>query len=61
MFVVSLVARFMHQPHESHWQETKRIIRYVSGTIFFGLFYNDTNDSNVVVYTNADWVGCSDN
>jgi hypothetical protein len=44
----------MHQPHESHWWETKIILRYVSGTKFFGLFYNATNDSNVVAYTNAD-------
>ena len=25
-FVVGLVTRFIHQPHESHWKETKRII-----------------------------------
>jgi hypothetical protein len=38
----------------------KRILRYVSGTKFFGLFYNATNDSNVVAYTDADWAGCLD-
>ena len=25
-FVVGLVARFMHQPHESHWKVAKRIL-----------------------------------
>ena len=55
MFVVSLVFRFMHQPHETHWRAAKRILRYVSGTKSFGLFYSATNDSNVVAYTNADW------
>jgi hypothetical protein len=25
-FSVSLVSRFMQQPHESHWQEAKRIL-----------------------------------
>jgi hypothetical protein len=34
MFVVSIVARFMHQPYKSHWRETKMILRYVSGTKF---------------------------
>jgi hypothetical protein len=57
MFVVSLVSRFMHQPHESHWRESKRILRYVSGTNFYGLFYTSANDSNVVAYTDADWAG----
>ena len=28
-FVVSLVSRFMQQPHEIHWQEAKRILRYL--------------------------------
>jgi hypothetical protein len=55
MFVVDLVARLMHQPHESHWREAKRIFRCVSGTKFYGLFYTYANDSNVVEYTNADW------
>ena len=60
MFVVSLVSRFMHQPHESHWQATKRILRYVSGTKFYGLFYTSANDSNAVAYTDADWEGSLD-
>jgi hypothetical protein len=60
MFSVSLVARFMNQPHESHWQAAKRILRYVSGTRFFGLFYNATNDINVIAYTDADWAGSLD-
>ena len=50
MFVVSLVAWFMHQLYESHWRETKIILIYVSGTNFFGLFYNATNNYNVVAY-----------
>ena len=28
-FEVDLVARFMHQPHESHWKAAKRILRYI--------------------------------
>ena len=54
MFVVSLVARFMHQPHESHWRQSKRILKYVSGTKFYELFYTFANDSNVVAYTDVD-------
>jgi hypothetical protein len=48
MFFVILVARFMNKPHESHWKAAKRILRYVSGTIIFGLFYNATSKFNVV-------------
>eukprot|EP00253_Pinus_taeda_P028258 PITA_28258 len=28
-FVVGLIARFMQNPHESHWKAAKRILRYV--------------------------------
>ena len=39
-FDVGLVARYMQTPHEIHWKETKRIIRYVYGTIQFGIHYS---------------------
>ena len=32
-FFVGLIARFMQNPHESHWKAAKRILRYVRGTI----------------------------
>eukprot|EP00253_Pinus_taeda_P004510 PITA_04510 len=33
-FVVGLIARFMQNPHESHWKEAKRILCYVRGYVF---------------------------
>jgi hypothetical protein len=38
-FVVGLVARYMQTPHESHWKAAKRILRYVHGTVQFGIHY----------------------
>jgi hypothetical protein len=32
-FVVGIFSRYMKTPHESHWKATKRILRYVCGTI----------------------------
>jgi hypothetical protein len=39
-FVVGLVARYMQTPHEIHWETTKRILRYVRGTVQYGMHYN---------------------
>ena len=39
-FVVFRVARYMQTPHESHWKATKRILRYIQGTIKFGIHYS---------------------
>jgi hypothetical protein len=32
-FVVGLVSQYMKTPHEIHWKEDKRILRYVQGTV----------------------------
>ena len=39
MFAVSLISRFMESPKDSHWQTGKRILRYVAGTVDYGLWY----------------------
>ena len=39
-FGVALVARYMKTPHESHWKAPKRILRYVHGTVQFGIHYS---------------------
>ena len=36
---VGCVARYMQTPHESHWKAAKRILRYIRGTIHFGIHY----------------------
>jgi hypothetical protein len=39
-FVVGLVSRYMKTPHEIHWKEDKRILRYVCGTVQFEIHYS---------------------
>lgn len=60
MFVVILVVRFMHSPHESQWKVAKRILRYVSGTKSFGLWYKVTNSSDLEAYIDVEWARCLD-
>ena len=31
-YAVSVVFRYMQEPHELHWKEAKRILHYVKGT-----------------------------
>ncbi|XP_057830264.2 secreted RxLR effector protein 161-like [Cryptomeria japonica] len=60
MYTMSLVSRFMHDPHESHWQAAKIILRYVSGTQNFGIRYSPTDKFELVGYTDSDWAGSVD-
>eukprot|EP00253_Pinus_taeda_P015570 PITA_15570 len=38
-YAVGAVSRYMQEPHELHWNAAKRILRYVQGTITFGIHY----------------------
>ena len=51
----------MHDPREPHLTALKRILRYLRGTVNFSLLLHRRSASTeLVVYTDADWVGCPD-
>ena len=47
----------MKCPHESHWKAAKRILRYVRGTVQFGIHYSSGVTPCLVGYTDSDWAG----
>ena len=59
-FAIDHVARYMQTPHESHWKATKRILRYIWGTIQFGIHYSTGGKPLLVGFTNSDWAGDPD-
>ena len=50
----------MHDPRESHLTALKRLLRYVRGTIDYGLLLHPSSSVELVVYIDADWAGCPD-
>jgi hypothetical protein len=50
----------MHDPREPHLTAVKRILRYLQGTLDHTLLLHRASTSGLVVYTDADWAGCSD-
>jgi len=36
-FAVNRVCQFMHAPTNSHWDVVKRILRYLRGTVIYGI------------------------
>ena len=57
LYGVGLVSRFMEIPRESYWLAAKRILRYIQGTLNFGLFYDYGKDAKLVGYSDSDWGG----
>lgn len=56
-FSVGACARFQANPKESHVKAVKRIIKYVSGTFLYGIWYPFDTSSHIAGYTDADWAG----
>ncbi|KAL5540945.1 hypothetical protein UlMin_044921 [Ulmus minor] len=57
LFAVGLVSRYMENPTTTHFKTTKRILRYIKGTIDFGLLYSFSNDYKLVGYSDSDCGG----
>ncbi|GJS71962.1 putative reverse transcriptase domain-containing protein [Tanacetum coccineum] len=47
----------MHDPREPHLSALKRILRYVRGTLSYGLQLYSSTTSSLVAYSDADWAG----
>lgn len=60
MYAVSLISRFMEKPFSNHWEAAKRILRYVKGTIDYGIFYEAHVPVKLVGYTDSDLGGSID-
>nr|GEW86848.1 retrovirus-related Pol polyprotein from transposon TNT 1-94 [Tanacetum cinerariifolium] len=60
LFVVGLISRFMEEPTTKHLKIAKRILRYIKGTIDYGMFYSTGEDFKLVGYSDSDWVGSKD-
>jgi hypothetical protein len=57
LFVVSLLSRFMHGASELHLRAAKRILRYVRGTVSFGVKYEKCQIFKLHGFLDNDWAG----
>jgi hypothetical protein len=56
-YAVGVVSRFMQELHELHWKYAKCILRYIQGTITFGIHYAADSTLYLIRFTDSDWVG----
>jgi hypothetical protein len=47
----------MENPTEFHLQVAKRVLRYLKGTLDFGIFYKKGGNNDLVAYTDSDYAG----
>ena len=56
-FAVSQVARFSHQPKQTHANAVKRIIKYLKGTAEHGCIFTKPKSLSLDMYVDADFAG----
>jgi len=61
-FAVEFVSRFMEKPRHEHMAAVKHLLRYIAGTIEFGIVYPKLSggDNNLIGYSDSDLGGDTD-
>jgi hypothetical protein len=57
LFGVGLVSRYMERPRSSHLKAAKRILRFIKGTLNYGLCYSSSQNFQITGYSDSDWAG----
>ena len=56
-FTVNALSQFMDEPRHRHWVAAKHVLRYLRGTIAYGLKYTSSGGVMLHGYTDSDWAG----
>jgi hypothetical protein len=59
-FAVNTLSQFQVEPRYEHWIATKHVLRYLHGTVSYGLKYVSNDDVKLQGYTYFDWAGSVD-
>ena len=55
-----MLARFMQNPTQLHMKTVKRVMRYIKGTLDYGLWFRSTENPELIGYSDIDWTGSID-
>jgi hypothetical protein len=59
-FVVNMLSEFQVEPRQEHWVVAKHILRYLRGTIMYGLRYASNSEVKLHGFTDSDWAGSAE-
>uniref|UniRef100_A0A803MJF0 Retrovirus-related Pol polyprotein from transposon TNT 1-94-like beta-barrel domain-containing protein n=1 Tax=Chenopodium quinoa TaxID=63459 RepID=A0A803MJF0_CHEQI len=58
-YSVQQLSQFMHCPRKPHLQVALHVIRYLKGTMDWGLYYPRNSELKIEGYSDADWGSCA--
>ena len=59
-YAVQQICLYMHDPREPHLALIKRVLRYIKGTLDYGLQLLRSSTCDLVAYSDSDWAGRPD-
>ncbi|KAL5823894.1 hypothetical protein ACOSQ4_021794 [Xanthoceras sorbifolium] len=59
-YAVNNLSQYLSAHTTSHWLACKRVLRYINGTLYCGLFFRPSPQISLTVFTDADWGSCLD-
>ncbi|XP_019158353.1 PREDICTED: uncharacterized protein LOC109155079 [Ipomoea nil] len=57
-YSVNRLCQFMHAPTDEHWGLLKRVLRYIRGTMDYGLRLSPSLSTDIHAFSDSDWAGC---
>jgi len=60
LYAVSFLSRFMHCASDLHLRAAKRIVRYIKGTINYGVKFHKSQKFRLNGFSDSDWGGAPD-
>jgi hypothetical protein len=58
-YAMCKLSRFVSNPRDDHWQALERVMRYLKGTMSFGIHYTE-NPKVLEGYSDANWISDAD-
>ncbi|XP_057720187.1 uncharacterized mitochondrial protein AtMg00810-like [Arachis stenosperma] len=56
-YPVHVLSQFLSAPHTTHYAAVLRILRYIKGTLFHGIYFSAHSSLTLQTYSDADWAG----
>ena len=60
LYAVNVLSRFMNCATETHFKAAKRVLRYIKGTLSFGIKFCSSHNFELQGYADSDWAGSLD-
>lgn len=60
MYAASLLSRFMHKPTQIHFGTAKRVLRYIQGSMEYGIMFERNVVPKLYGFCDSDWGGSVD-